>query len=159
MGLVIIMWDDGTNISSQDAEVSIAPSGSFSHNAKQVTAEVSVLANHNEIVINENTWEDIVSKLRKIRFRPQINWQEILLGAAIPYAISAFQDFSANRSPNFFPLFVCLILFILGRFLIKVIKAFGFDRIADALSDNTTAENQVRLDDLLDLIERIDSKR
>lgn len=104
--------------------------------------------NHNEISMMENDWQGIKRKIYALSLKKGLNLSAVVLGAMVPYAIDIIADFINNKSPNYFPLIICVILLILVHFFAKYIPFIGDDQIA---------ENKVHLEDLKNIVRQVDS--
>ena len=105
-------------------------------------------ANHNEISIMENDWKEIRRKVNKLQISKHFNILDIILGAVIPYAIDIIGSYLNNQNPNYLPLIICIVLYVLSTWLAKKFPILG--------SDNSEA-NSVHLNDLNDLLDQADS--
>lgn len=105
-------------------------------------------ANHNEISIMENDWKQIRRKVNKLQISKHFNILDIILGAVIPYAIDIIGSYLNNQNPNYLPLIICIVLYVLSTWLAKKFPILG--------SDNSEA-NSVHLNDLNDLLDQADS--
>ena len=105
-------------------------------------------ANHNEISIMENDWKQIRRKVNKLQISKHFNIPDIILGAVIPYAIDIIGSYLNNQNPNYLPLIICIVLYVLSTWLAKKFPILG--------SDNSEA-NSVHLNDLNDLLDQADS--
>jgi len=127
---------------------SLPPStGHISHLKEEENVIIRRPTNHNEISIMENVWNDIKYKVAMIKLQKHLDIPTIILGAIIPYTIELFTDYVNNRDLNFFPLLICIILYIIFKWLSKKIPILD--------SDNTEA-NSIHLNDLKRLIEQAD---
>lgn len=105
-------------------------------------------ANHNEISIMENDWKQIRRKVNKLQISKLFNIPDIILGAIIPYAIDIIGGYLNNQNPNYLPLIICIVLYVLSTWLAKKFPILG--------SDNSEA-NSVHLNDLNNLLDQADS--
>lgn len=105
-------------------------------------------ANHNEISIMENDWNQIRRKVNKLQISKHFNIPDIILGAIFPYAIDVIGSCLNKDEPNCIPLIICIVLYILSTWLAKKIPILG--------SDNSEA-NAVHLNDLNELLDQADS--
>ena len=105
-------------------------------------------ANHNEISIMENDWKQIRRKVNKLQISKHFNIPDIILGAIIPYAIDLIGSYLNEQTPNYLPLFICIIQYVLSTWLAKKFPILG--------SDNSEA-NSVHLNDLNELLDQADS--
>ena len=121
---------------------------------KQVEQDETVIirrpANHNEISLMENDWALIKDKINSISLQNGFDFSAVIVGAFIPYAIDIISDYVAKKTPNFFPLAVCVILLVVVKFLGKFIPWMGEDNLV---------ENRVHLGDLKKIITKVDSAK
>ena len=104
-------------------------------------------ANHTEISIMKTQWNSICKKINAIKIKKfTLNLQEIIVGAAIPYIIDIISDCLTKESPNYFPVFICIVLFFVNSVAKKIIP----------ICNDCSAENQIHLDDIKEIIEEID---
>lgn len=112
------------------------------------TVTIKRTANHNEVSIMESEWSQIKRKINAISLKKKFDISSIIVGAIIPYTIDIVADYSNNVTPNYLPLAICAVLFVLAQYLPKVVPFLG---------ENNSAENQVHLNDLKDMIERVEA--
>ena len=138
------------NISTlQNATSTISPNTT---NITQLTESEDVTirrpANHNEISIMENDWRQIRRKVDKLHISKHFNIPDILLGAIFPYAIEVISSHLNSKTPNYLPLFICIVLYIISTWLAKKIPILGADN---------SETNMVHLNDLNELLDHADS--
>lgn len=111
------------------------------------TYTIERTANHTEISIMKTQWNSICRKIQNIKIKKfTLNLQEIIIGATIPYIIDVFADYLANRTPNYFPVFICIVLLLIS---IVAKKSIPF-------CNDYSKENRIHLDDIKEIIEEID---
>lgn len=92
-------------------------------------------------------WNSICRKIQNIKIKKfTLNLQEIIIEATIPYIIDVFADYLANRIPNYFPVFICIVLLLIS------IAAKKFIPFCNDYSE----KNRIHLDDIKEIIEEID---
>lgn len=107
--------------------------------------------NHKQILLMQNDWEFIKSKVNKIKFNTfPVNPTEIVVGAFISCAI---QFFSRNDNDQDLK---GMILCALAIILIELIKKVPFIKRKWNFSD--TSENILHVDDIKETISRIDNQ-
>lgn len=113
----------------------------------QTTYILERTANHTEISIMKTQWNNICKKIHAIKIkRFTFNFQEIIIGAVIPYAIDILSDYARGKTPNYFPVFICALLFFANSVVKKIIPIFN----------DYSTENQIHLEDLKEIIDEID---
>lgn len=124
--------------------------GLFTENQSKFTTTYTLerTANHTEISIMKTQWNNICKKIHAIKINKfTLNLREVIIGASIPYIINIFSDYLGQKTPNYFPIFVCIVLLLITLIVKKFIP----------ICNDYSAENQIRLDDLKEMIEEIDS--
>ena len=106
--------------------------------------------NHNEISIMEGDWHLISDKTKQINLTRGIDLADILFGAAIPYAIDIINAWRNGIPADYFPFFVCLFAWMVIK---KVEPYFKF------LSGGNTEANSIHLNDLKNIIKRIEDNK
>lgn len=112
------------------------------------TVTIKRPVNHNEVSLMENDWQRIKDKINAITLKKRIDLSAIVVGAIIPYSIDIVVDFINNENPNFFPLFICVVLLIVIRFLTRCVPWLGEDQ---------ATENKVHLEDLKNMVTYVES--
>lgn len=107
--------------------------------------------NHNEISIMENDWDMIREKVNAIQIGGSIDLRNLILGALIPCLLSLFSD------PDWLSVAVCGLAYIVF-FEIHRIPYFKRFKFYSWITDRTP-ENCVHLQDIQDIITRIEHKR
>ena len=105
-------------------------------------------ANHNEISIMENDWKQIRRKVNKLHISKHFNIPDIILGSIFPYAIDVINSILNSNEPNYLPLVICIVLYLISTWLAKKFPILG--------SDNSET-NIVHLNDLNELLDQADS--
>lgn len=132
--------DDGQiSMKSTDGAVATAARTEIKHVESEETITIRRPTNHNEISLMENDWLRIKDKINSISLRKRFDVSAIIVGAIIPYTIDIVADYCNQKTPNYFPLVICVVLFIVTRALAKYIPWIG---------DDNTTENKVHLEDL-----------
>ena len=117
---------------------------------KTETVIISRPANHNEISIMEVTWNQIKSKINKIKIKTPFDQYSVLIGALIPYILDFGVDMYNGKELDFVPAFIYLIFFAIYA---TASRFFNY-------SANKTAEtNKVHLDDIIELMNSADSSK
>lgn len=107
--------------------------------------------NHKQILLMQNDWEFIKSKVSKIKFNTfPFNPTEIVVGAFISCAIQFFSRSDNGQDLNGMIICVLAIIFFEG------IKKFPFIKKKWNFSD--TSENILHVDDIKETISRIDNQ-
>lgn len=108
------------NIRIENSNISNVNSSS---NIAQVRENENIIisrpANHNEISIMEKDWKLIRNKVNKIKIQHHLNLSDIIIGAFIPYCIDIITSYVVGETPNYFPAFICIGLYILIKWLSK----------------------------------------
>lgn len=137
------------NIRIENSNISNINSSS---NIAQVRENENIIisrpANHNEISIMEKDWKLIRNKVNKIKIQHHLNLSDIIIGAFIPYCIDIITSYVVGETPNYFPAFICIGLYILIKWLSK---KFSF------LASDNTDTNIVHLQELNELLDQADS--
>ena len=114
------------------------------------TYKIEKTANHTEISIMKSQWSIICKKISKIKNKSfNINLHELTIGASIPYIINIFIDYHRGQQPEYFPIFICVVLFVIASIIKKIIPFFN---------DNSV-ENNIHLNDIKDIINEIDKNQ
>lgn len=123
--------------------------GSISTNTSESTTTFTIekTANHTEISIMKSQWMLICKKINNMKYKSfTINIYELIIGASLPYVIDIIRDCHNDKQPDYFPIFICFILFVIASFIKNYIPFFN---------DNST-ENDIHLNDIKDIITEID---
>ena len=141
------------SITIQDENYAISPRSNIASITQVKEDEVIIInrpANHNEISIMENDWSLIRDKVSRIKIRSGIKWSEIIIGAMIPYIIEIISCLCRHETPNYFPVIICLILYVMLHFISSRIPSF---------SPNCDDINKIHLQELNELLDRADSSK
>ena len=103
-------------------------------------------ANHNEISIMESDWNQIKYKINSIQLKKHLDISSLLIGVFIPYIIDLIGSYAKDESPDYLPVIICTLLYVLFHFLSKKIPFLGED---------VTSENIIHLSDVKSLIKQI----
>lgn len=130
----------------------LPPQGHISTNPSESTTtfKIEKTANHTEISIMKSQWNLICKKINSIRYKNfTVNVYELIIGASVPYIIDVFKAYHAGQQPDYFPIFICLVLLVITSIIKKYIPIFN---------DNST-ENAIHLNDIKDIIKEIDKSQ
>lgn len=105
-------------------------------------------ANHNEISIIESDWKQISRKINLIKLKKRFDIENLLWGASIPYLLDVIEAWIHSKEPDYLPLLICIILIPVIQKAAKYISFIGED---------LTSINEVHLNDIKDIITRIDA--
>lgn len=144
-----ILANDNIRIENSNIP-NISSSSSIAQVKENENIIISRPANHNEISIMENDWKLIRNKVNKIKIQPHLNLPDIIIGAFIPYCIDIIVSYATGKTPNYFPAFICIVLYILIKWLSK--------KFLFLTSDNTDT-NIVHLQELNELLDQADSSK
>lgn len=126
----------------------IPPHGHISTTPSESTTTFTIekTANHTEISIMKSQWNLICKKISRIKIKNfTVNVYELIIGASIPYIIDIFKAYQSGQQPDYFPIFICLIIFGITFIVKKYIPLFN---------DNS-AENTIHLNDIKDIIDEL----
>lgn len=123
-------------------------SGEIKKVEQDETVTIKRPTNHNEISLMENDWALIKDKANSITLKQRLDLSAVIAGAIIPYTIDIISDYVGEKTPNYFPLVICLVLLVLVKVFVRKIPWIG--------EDNMT-ENRVHLDDLKKKISQVDA--
>lgn len=126
----------------------IPPHGHISTTPSESTTTFTIekTANHTEISIMKSQWNLICKKISKIEIKNfTINVYELIIGASIPYIIDVFKAYQSGQQPDYFPIFICLIILGIASIVKKYIPFFN---------DNS-AQNTIHLNDIKDIIDEL----
>ncbi len=73
------------------------------------------------------TGKQIRRKVNKLQISKHFNILDIILGAVIPYAIDIIGSYLNNQNPNYLPLIICIVLYVLSTWLAKKFPILGSD--------------------------------
>lgn len=142
------MANDNINFEQSTASTFSSSPGNISTLRENEDVIISRPANHNEISIMESQWKQIRNKVNKIQLKRHIDFSDLFIGALIPYCIDIVSSIIAQKEPNYFPAFVCIILFIGYKWLAKKLSIFSTDNMDT---------NIMHLQELNELLDQADS--
>lgn len=108
---------DEENISIQKASVAVSTTteGKFTLDRQEGTFSARQAADHNEIIIMQNDWDEICRKAKAINLNKQFDWVSLLWGVAIPYVLEAINNYRNEKPTDYFPLALCFLLIALFK--------------------------------------------
>lgn len=143
----------GINMFNNNPQNTYTPrQGSISTNTSESTTtyKIEKTANHTEISIMKSQWSMICKKINNIKYKSfVINIYELIIGASIPYIIEVFMDYCRGEQPDYFPIFICLLILAITPVVKKFVPIFN---------DNSI-ENDIHLNDIKDIINEIDKSQ
>lgn len=108
---------DEENIAIQKAGVAVSTTteGKFTLDRQEGTFSARQAADHNEIIIMQNDWDEICRKAKAINLKKQFDWISLLWGVAIPYVLEAINNYRNEKPTDYFPLAFCFLLIALFK--------------------------------------------
>lgn len=135
------MDNENTKVEIESEAIVHPPEGAINPaRSSVVSVKTENAANHTEISIMKSQWELICRKVNDINLgKWNINFKELVIGAGIPIFFEIFSDYNSGQTPDYFPLVVCIALYVIVSFLSSKIPAFRGD---------SSESNLVHLQDL-----------
>lgn len=153
---------DEENISIQTASVAVSTTteGKFILDRQEGTFSARHAADHNEIIIMQNDWDEICRKAKAINLKKQFDWISLLWGVAIPYVLEAINNYRQEKATDYFPLALCFLLIALlkGTQIRNPFKCkikLSLEPKEGSLELGNSSDNVVHHDDLIKTLDRI----
>ncbi len=137
-------------IQTVGSTVATAGTGSISFSERSEEFVATKATNHNEILLMEKDWEEIKRKTKLIKIRKHIPIVGAIGGVVASYGIEVIRALAKQETPDYLAFVISILLLLGACMLAKYIPCFS-------ASNNET--NQVHLEDLLQLEERIDKEK
>ena len=153
---------DDENISIQKANVAISTTteGKFTLDRQEGTFSARQAANHNEIIIMQNDWDEICRKAKAINLKKQFDWISLLWGVTIPYILEAINNYRQEKTTDYFPLALCFLLIALFKGVrfrnpVKCKVKLSLEPKESSVELGNASDNIVHHTDLIKTLDRI----
>lgn len=115
--------------------------------AESITYKIEKTANHTEISIMKSQWKLICTKVNRIKLgKWNINFKEIIIGATLPYGFDIISSYRSGESPDYFPVIICILLYIIVGFFVSKFPS---------LQGDNSERNALQLQEIKEIIEEI----
>lgn len=154
------MDEENISIQQNSVAVSTTTEGKFTLDRQEGSFTACQAANHNEIIIMQNDWDEICRKAKAIKLRKQFDWISLLWGAAIPYTLEAINNYRNEKPTDYFPLAFCFLLIALFKG-VRIPNPFKckikllFERKEDSSAVGSDSDNILHHNDLIKTLDRI----
>lgn len=142
--------ENGIAIQTMGATVATAGTGSISFGERIEEFVATKATNHNEILLMEKDWDEIKRKTKLIKIHKHIPIVEAIGGVVVTYGIEVIRALTKQETPDYLAFVISILLLIIACVLAKHVPCFS-------ASNNET--NQVHLEDLQQLEDRIDKEK